>query len=156
MKTNFVNESDLIDFKIISPIHPSATSKIGWLEKEKLLILLHNLLYSYGLIDNNYKAFSKHFWGTSSGSINYIKWYGEITQLVYLFDLLITLNCIPNHRNKRHKILIEHFFNRLGNKFDSRSMRTTLNQLRNNSEGSVMINEIFDKLFISDKNFTNH
>ncbi|MCX6232988.1 MAG: hypothetical protein NTZ33_15770 [Bacteroidetes bacterium] len=139
-------QSLIIDINQNSINHPSTTSKIGWIEKERLLISLHNQLFNYGLIDSKFDAFQKHFWGNSIGINNYIKWYGEITQLVYLFDLLITYNCIPNHRNKRHKILIEHFCNRFGETLNNTSLRTMLNQLRNESNGCTMINEIFEKL----------
>ena len=58
--TSQVNTSVGIDFKEKSKKsttftnfhrHPSATSKFGWLKGQRYLILLHKILYKYGLID---------------------------------------------------------------------------------------------------------
>lgn len=137
--------------------HPSATSRFGWKVSEDLLKSLHSHLYNYGLIiEADYERFREHFWGAPSENIDYITWYGETTQLVFVFECLIIYNCIPNHNGRKHKLISEHFCNKFGVIYKPKVLGVTLNQIRNNSIGISLISEIIDKLFESGLEPNNH
>ena len=141
LKKHNLKENDLFLFN-----HPSNTSKIGWIKKNSLLIALRKLLFAYGLIECEYEPFRKHFFGKFTGKISYVIWLGDITQLVYMFDKLIMEKYIPNHSNRRHIILKEHFCDRYGSTLDNKSMRTLLSKMSNQSIGCSIIDEIFDRI----------
>ena len=134
--------------KIDYNAHPCSTSKIGWIKKESLLISLQEQLFAYGLIECSLNPFRRHFLGSPIKKYEYIKWLGTTTQLLYMYDLLIRNKCIPDHRSNRHKNISDHFINRLGNTLNNKSLRSLFNQLREDSDGSSMIREIFIKLGI--------
>ena len=127
-----------------NPAPEAITSKFGWIEKERKLIKLHHLLYSHGFVLCEYNAFSKHFIGHST-ELKHIKFLADITQLVYLFDLLMSENYIPSNK-KRHKLLKEHFIDRYGEMLDGDCLRTILNRLNSNSSGCAVIEKILDSL----------
>ena len=130
----------------INAVNPPSKRPIGWLVSVNLLKLLHELLVSYSLIAVSYDDFKKHFKANSSSNLDFISWYGETTQILYLFDLLIVYKCIPNHDAKRHKLVADHFCNYQGFTYIPKNLGSLFNQISNNSRGVNEINEIFDKL----------
>ena len=157
--TSQVNTSVGIDFKEKSKKsttftnfhrHPSATSKFGWLKGQRYLILLHKILYKYGLIDcRSHNQFQKHFLGTQHEICIYIRWYGTLTELIDLFDRLSEDNYIPKNEKKKHKIVFEHFCDSSGNLYGLTSMKSTRINLRNTLYKSK-IDEIMDLLETGD------
>lgn len=139
----------------LSTISNPATRPIGWLESISILKLLHKHLRSYGLITISFGDFYKHF--VSDSSIReHIPFFGQATQLVYTFDLLIIYKCIPLHDARRHKVISEHFCNSKGMNYKPRNLGVALNQVKDNSSGILEIDEIFEKLFEAGLKKENH
>ncbi len=140
----------------LNNIFPPATRPIGWLESISILKLLHKLLRSYGLITISFGDFYKHFVSDSSTTTEYIPFFGEATQLVYLFDLLISYKCVPFHDTRRHKFISEHFCSSKGLNYKPKNLGVALNQVRKLSPGIMDIDEIFEKLFEAGLKKENH
>jgi len=122
------------------PTQTIITSKIGWLKGNNSLLRLYETILTHGFIACDFETFRAHFIGTEI-TTEFIAWHSDITQLVYLFNQLKEEGFIPKHKNP-HKLLEEHFLNRQGNHLNSRSLRSSLNNVRNNKPIKIIENII--------------
>lgn len=116
------------------------TSKFGWIKENNSLLKLYEILLNHGFITCDFEAFRSHFIGTEI-TTEYIGWHSEITQLVYLFNQLQVEAFIPKHKNP-HLLLQEHFLNKHGNNLKNKSLRSSLNNVRNNKPIKIIENII--------------
>jgi len=121
---------------------------IGWLQGEKKLLKLYNLLITYGFIICDLNEFKIHFYGTSI-EIDKIKWLTFVNQLTLLFDLLYTYDFIP-YNHTPHNLIKQHFLNKNGESLNNNCLRSSLNNVRssvgNKKQNCNSIENIIEKL----------
>lgn len=113
---------------------------IGWLKGENVLLQLHKILLSYGYISCDYRTFKSHFNGADF-PFKPMSWHSETVKLVYLFSRLVEEDFIPIH-GYPHSLLKEHFLDRKGNILKNDSLRSSLNNVRNNPRIKIIENII--------------
>lgn len=115
-------------------------SKIGWLKGEGTLLKFYNLLIAHGYIACDFEIFRFHFI-EGKGIIEPVMWLSYTKRLVYLFDLLSSYKFIPECTTV-HQLLKEHFVDRQGQKLKNGSLRSSLNQVRNDKRIQIIENII--------------
>jgi hypothetical protein len=118
-------------------------NNIGWLKPEPVFKRLYDQLLSNGFIACTCESFKKHFLGTGEPSEKLI-WHTETKLLVYLFDQLTLGKFIPKHRNF-HLLLSNHFLDVRNRILKNGTLRSSLNQVRNNKR-ILIIESIVNEL----------
>lgn len=132
----FISSPKLFSKKVFS-------TNIGWLKRDKALVNFHSILISYGFIATDFETFLSHFKGTGMTGKPLI-WLSQKNHLVYLFNQLMVSGIIPRHKNL-HQLLAAHFIDKNGNKLKNGSLRSSLNQIRNNKR-IIIIDEIIERI----------
>jgi hypothetical protein len=110
--------------------------RIGWIQGENILSLLHSILYSYGYISCDYPTFKSHFIGLKYPT-ECLLWHAETVKLVYLFYRLVEEGFIPIH-GYPHSLLQSHFKDKKGHCLKNGSLRSSLNNAKNNKRIKII------------------
>ncbi len=129
---------DKVDQKL--PFESYIPSKIGWLKGEPQLLKLFELLSTHGYISCEYELFKSHFYGSIVKTEN-VRWQTHTIKLVYFFNQLMENHFIPEN-TKPHQLLKEHFIDMRGKNLNNATLRTLLNEVRNNKSIKVIENII--------------